>query len=64
MKIHLSYNKACINIANDLLWQTENEPSCPNFYDDCIKLWKKALNYVISIKEQLSGEWVITKPTY
>ena len=37
------FNKACINIANDLEWQTENEPSCPNFYNDCIGLWKKIL---------------------
>ena len=55
------FNKACINIANDLLWQTENEPSCPNFYDDCIKLWKKALNYVL-YQKQLSGELSLLNP--
>tara|TARA_B110000003_G_scaffold75663_1_gene77265 strand:- start:418 stop:5211 length:4794 start_codon:yes stop_codon:yes gene_type:complete len=55
------FNKACINIANDLLWQTENEPSCPNFYDDCIKLWKKALNYVL-YQKQLSDELSLPNP--
>ena len=45
-----AYNRACINIANDLEWQSENKPSCPIFYDDCIKLWKKTLDYLL-VKE-------------
>ena len=45
-----AYNRACINIANDLEWQSENNPSCPIFYDDCIKLWKKTLDYLL-VKE-------------
>ena len=43
-----AYNRACINIANDLEWQSENNPSCPIFYDDCIKLWKKTLDYLLA----------------
>ena len=42
------FDKACVNIANDLEWQTEYEPTCPNFYSDCIVIWKKALDYSLS----------------
>ena len=47
------FNKACINIANDLEWQTENEPSCPNFYNDCIGLWKKSFLYQKKVSDDL-----------
>ena len=57
------FNRACINIANDLEWQTENEQSCPNFYNDCIRLWKKALNYLLSQKK-LSDDLSISFVNY
>ena len=42
------YDKACVNIANDIEWQSENEIDCPNFYDDCLNIWKKALNQTLT----------------
>ena len=54
-----AYNRACINIANDLEWQSENEPSCPIFYNDCIKLWKNTLDYLFS-KEHFNMTQKIT----
>ena len=49
------FNKACVNIANDLEWLTENELKCPNFYDDCINLSLKSLNYLLDkVKISLS----------
>jgi len=42
------FNKACVKIANDLEWQSENESKCPDFYNDGIKLRMKYLNYLKS----------------
>ena len=42
------FDKACVNIANDLEWHTEHSPNCPDFFNDCIVIWKKALNYSLS----------------
>ena len=47
------FDKACVNIANDLEWHTEYSPNCPNFFNDCIVIWKKALNYILSQNENL-----------
>ena len=42
------FDKASVNIANDLEWHTEHSPNCPDFFNDCIVIWKKALNYSLS----------------
>ena len=42
------FNKACVKIANDLEWQSENESKCPDFYNDGIRLRMKYLNYLLS----------------
>lgn len=42
------FNKACVKIANDLEWQSENESKCPDFYNDGIELRMKYLNYLKS----------------
>ena len=42
------FDKACVNIANDLEWHTEHTPNCPNFFNDCITIWNKAINYYLS----------------
>jgi len=47
------FDKACVNIANDLEWHTEYSPNCPNFFNDCIVIWKKALNYFLSQNKDL-----------
>ena len=44
----MEFNKASINIANDLEWQTEYNPNCPNFFNDCILIWKKSLDNILS----------------
>ena len=44
----MEFNKASIKIANDLEWQTEYNPNCPNFFNDCILIWKKSLDYILS----------------
>lgn len=55
------FNKACVNIANDLEWLTENELKCPNFYDDCINLSLKSLDYLLD-KAKISDELDLTNP--
>ena len=47
------FDKACVNIANDLEWHTEHSPNCPDFFNDCIVIWKKALNYFLSQNKDL-----------
>ncbi len=42
------FDKACVNIANDLEWHTEHTPNCPDFFNDCITIWNKAINYYLS----------------
>ncbi len=48
------YNKACISISDNLELLTEYEPNCPNFYNDCITVSKKAIHYLLS-KERASN---------
>ena len=45
------FDKACVNIANDLEWHTEYSTNCPNFFNDCIVIWKKAVNYFLSLNK-------------
>ena len=42
------FNKACVKIADDMEWQSENESKCPDFYNDCIRLGEKNLKYLKS----------------
>ena len=55
------YNKACVKIADDLEWQSENESKCPDFYNDCIILGMKSLNYLLD-KEKVSDELGLSNP--
>ena len=41
------FNKACVLIADDLEWQSENESKCPDFYNDCIILGRKSLKHLL-----------------
>ena len=42
------FNDARVKIADDIEWQSENEPKCPDFYNDGIELRMKYLNYLKS----------------
>jgi len=55
------YSKACVNIADDLEWQSENESKCPDFHDDCINLGTQYLNYLLD-KAKISDELGMTNP--
>ena len=39
------FDRASVNIANELEWQSDNNLECPLFYDHCIKIWKKNIKY-------------------
>ena len=47
------FNIACVKIADDLEWQSENESKCPDFYNDCIILGRKSLKHLLD-KELVS----------
>ena len=39
------FDRASVNIANDLESQSDRNLECPLFYDHCIKIWKKNIKY-------------------